>query len=93
MPNPPSGKSDSGAWYYFDGKQWLKYSSGEPADIPPPNSEMILDQKAEPTKVKTETKEEKSASQEPVVVAELYEEDQEPPAEVVDVEVITVIEA
>jgi Tol biopolymer transport system component/LysM repeat protein len=93
MPSPPSGKSDTGAWYYFDGKQWLKYSSGEPADIPPPDSEMILDQKAEPAKARTETKEEKPTREEPVVVAELYEEDEEPPAEVVDVEVITVIEA
>ena len=56
MPNPPSEKSDSGSWFYFDGKQWLKYSSGEPADdVPPPNPEMILDQKPEAAKPQAET--------------------------------------
>ncbi|MBN1218008.1 MAG: PD40 domain-containing protein [Anaerolineae bacterium] len=94
IPNPPSEKSDSGSWYYFDGKQWLKYSSGEPADdVPPPNPEMILEQKAEPAQAKARKKEE-TARVETVVVAELFEDDdEEPPVEIVDVEVITVIEA
>ncbi|MBN1991428.1 MAG: PD40 domain-containing protein [Anaerolineae bacterium] len=93
MPNPPSPKSDTGAWFYFDGKQWLKYSSGEPADVPPPDPEKILDQKAEPAKPKTEPKKTAPSKSDPVVVAELFEEDEEPVVEIVDVEVITVLEA
>jgi TolB protein len=85
MPKPPQSTSQSGTWYYFDGKQWLKYSSGEPADISPPDPRMILEQEPSPANVKVEPKSEP-------VVAELFEED-EPPVEVVDVEVITVIEA
>ncbi|RMF03235.1 MAG: hypothetical protein D6768_06380, partial [Chloroflexi bacterium] len=36
MPPPPTGDSETGSWYYFDGKQWLKYSTGEPEETPPP---------------------------------------------------------
>jgi TolB protein len=85
MPRPPTGDSQSGSWYYFDGKQWLKYSSGEPEEAPPADPKMVLDQQSEPAKAKTESKSEP-------VVAEFFEDD-EPPAEVVDVEVITVVEA
>jgi LysM repeat protein len=95
MPNPPANKSESGSWYYFDGKQWLQYSSGEPAsDVPPANPEMILDQAPGATTPKTQAKPAAApatAAAEPVVVAELFEEDDD--AEVVDVEVITIIEA
>ncbi|HXW00863.1 MAG TPA: hypothetical protein VEC93_20785, partial [Anaerolineae bacterium] len=92
MPSPPGGDSQSGSWFYFDGKQWLKYSSGEPAEAPPPDPKMVIDQDSpaapEPKAAKAKAAEPKS---EPAV-AELYEED-EPPVEVVDVEVVTVIEA
>ncbi len=84
-PSPPQGTSQSGTWYYFDGNQWLKYSSGEPADETPPDPRMILDQEPDSSKVKAGPKSEP-------VVAEFFEDD-EPPIEVVDVEVITVIEA
>jgi len=85
MPSPPSSDSQSGSWYYFDGKQWLKYSSGEPVETPPPDPKMVIDQESKSAKAKAEPKSEPA-------VAELYEED-EPPVEVVDVEVVTVIEA
>jgi TolB protein len=82
-PDSPQGTTQSGTWFYFDGEQWLKYSSGEPAEEPPPDPRMILDQK--PGGAKAESKSEP-------IVAEFFEDD-EPPIEVVDVEVITVIEA
>jgi LysM repeat protein len=85
MPPPPAGESNSGSWYYFDGKQWLKYSSGEPEEAPAPPPKMVIDQPGKGSEVKVE-----AASE--AVVAEVFEED-ESPIEVVDVEVITVIEA
>lgn len=89
MPTPPAGGSQSGSWYYFDGKQWLKYSSGEPAEAPPPDPKMVIDQESKPApQAKAATTEPKGEA----VVAELFEND-EPPVEVVDVEVITVLEA
>lgn len=86
MPRPPSGESSSGSWYYFDGKQWLRYASGEPEEAPPVDPKMVVDQEAREAapKATAETKSEP-------VVAELFEE--EPAPEVVDVEVITVVEA
>ncbi len=89
-PPPPDGESQSGSWYYFDGKQWLKYSSGEPAETPPANSKMVIDQESKPAPEPKATKPKAEVKSEPVV-AEFIEED-EPPVEVVDVEVITVIE-
>lgn len=90
MPTPPQGDSESGSWYYFNGQQWLKYSTGEPDETPPPAPKMVIDQEpksakgAEPPQVKVESKSEP-------MMAEVIEEE-EPPVEVVDVEVITVIE-
>lgn len=84
-PSPPKGASQSGTWYYHDGNQWLKYSTGEPADEPPPDPTKILDQDGKEATIKVEEKGES-------VVAEFFAEN-EPPIEVVDVEVITVIEA
>ncbi|MEW5957313.1 MAG: LysM peptidoglycan-binding domain-containing protein [Chloroflexota bacterium] len=82
---PARDRSESGSWYYFDGEQWLKYSTGEPAEAPPPPPKMILEQEAKPAKSRPEPKKE-----EPVVAE--FIEDEEPPVQVVDVEVITVIE-
>lgn len=89
MPSPPGGSSPSGSWYYFDGKQWLQYSSGEPAEAPPPAPKMVIDQES---KAAPEPKAAAAESKGEAVVAELFEDD-EPPVEVVDVEVITVLEA
>ncbi|MBE7467557.1 MAG: PD40 domain-containing protein [Anaerolineales bacterium] len=89
MPSPPGGDSSSGSWFYFDGKQWLKYSSGEPAEAPPPDPKLVIDQESNPA---AEPKPTKAAPKGEAVVAEFIEDD-EPPVEVVDVEVITVIEA
>ncbi len=80
VPTPPQGASQSGGWFYFDGSQWLKYSTGEPATESPPDPTKIKEQN--PAKVDNNDS----------VVAEFYKDD-EPPIEVVDVEVITVIEA
>ncbi len=83
-PVPPPGSSQSGAWFYFDNdkNQWLKYSTGEPAETPPPDTNSIAEQEAKPVQ---------DSANEPVV-AEFFEDD-EAPIEVVDVEVITVVEA
>ena len=86
---PPQAPSQSGNWYYFDGNQWLKYSSGEPAKETPPDPKLIIEQEATSSKQKAEVKAE---AKEEKVVAEFFEET-EPPVEVVDVEVITVVEA
>lgn len=87
MPSPPGGESQSGSWFFFDGKQWLQYSSGEPgATATPPK--MVIDQESSDT---PEAKSAKPAPKSEAVVAEFIEED-EPPIEVVDVEVITVID-
>ncbi len=86
--NLPSDRSESGSWYYFDGKQWLKYSTGEPDDAPPPPPKMVIEQQTKTTQQPTP---EKEAPKDEPVVAELLEDD-EPPVEVVDVEVITVLE-
>lgn len=86
MPNPPRDRSESGSWYYFDGRQWLKYATGEPEETPPPPPTMVIEQEAKPTAAAPAPK----PKEEPVV-AEFFEDD-EPPVEVVDVEVITVIE-
>jgi hypothetical protein len=83
MPPPPGGESNSGSWYYFDGKQWLKYASGEPEEAPAPPPKMVIDQPARGAEVKVE-----AASD--AVVAEIFEDD-ESSIEVVDVEVITVV--
>ncbi|MBE7551471.1 MAG: PD40 domain-containing protein [Anaerolineales bacterium] len=95
MPAPPGGGSQSGSWFYFDGKQWLKYASGEPAETPPPDPKMVIDQESKAAPEPKATAAEPKAKDEPkgqAVVAELFESD-EPPVEVVDVEVITVLEA
>ncbi len=89
-PPPPGGESESGSWYYFDGKQWLKYSSGEPAETPPTSPKMVIDQESKPAQEAKAAKPKAETKSKPVV-AEFVEED-ELPVEVVDVEVITVIE-
>jgi LysM repeat protein len=95
---PPGGDSSSGSWFYFDGKQWLKYSSGEPAGAPPPNPGMVIDQASEsapePKSAKAKADEPKVKVETPgeAVVAEFFEAE-ESPVEVVDVEVITVFDA
>lgn len=78
----------TGSWFYFDGKQWLQYSTGEPAKDAPPDPALIVDQDTKEPAARAKKAEPKA---EPVV-AEYIEED-EPPVEVVDVEVITVYEA
>ncbi|MDH3675937.1 MAG: LysM peptidoglycan-binding domain-containing protein, partial [Anaerolineae bacterium] len=83
-PIPPQGAAQSGTWYYHNGEQWLKYSTGEPAEETPPDPKLILDQ--EPDSAEDRVKPGSES-----VVAELFE-DEQPPVEVVDVEVITVIE-
>ncbi len=83
----PSPGQPSGSWFYFDGKQWLQYSTGEPAADTPPNPGLIVDQPAKETRPKPKAE---PASQ--PIVAE-YIEEEDPPIEVVDVEVITVFEA
>ncbi len=91
MPSPPPGAGgQSGSWFYFDGEQWLQYSSGEPAADTPPDPGLILEQDSEPAK-KEETEKAEPKEETTPIVAEFIEED-EPPAEVVDVEVITVFE-
>jgi TolB protein len=95
MPAPPGGGSQSGSWYFFDGKQWLKYASGEPAEAPPPDPKMVIDQESKAAPEPKAAAAAPKTNNEPkgeAVVAELFESD-EPPVEVVDVEVITVIEA
>lgn len=79
---PPKERSESGSWFYFDGEQWLKYAGSESEEKGAPPPKMVVDQPAQPAKEKP--------APEPVV-AEYF--DNEPPVEVVDVEVITVIEA
>ncbi len=91
MPTPPGGESQSGSWFYFDGKQWLKYASGEPADAPPADPKLVIDQESKPAAEPKSAKAKAEPKVEPVM-AEFIEE-AEPPIEVVDVEVITVIEA
>jgi TolB protein len=86
MPAPPQGATQGGVWYYHDGKQWLKYATGEPANETPPDPALILEHDSGPSIAKPKTQ-----ASEPMV-AELYEED-EPAVEVVDIEVITVYEA
>jgi len=85
-PRPPKERSESGSWFYFDGEQWLKYAADETADAPPtpPTKTGTQEEKAGPTK--------KQAA-EASVEAEYFDGDDEPPVEVVDVEVITVVEA
>ena len=101
-PNPPSTRTKSGSWFYYDGDQWLKYSSEESADdTPPPDQKMVVDQESEPEEAKAaepppdkvEAKEKAEPQAEEPVVAELFEDDDGPPPEVVDVEIVTVIEA
>jgi LysM repeat protein len=82
---PPKERSESGSWFYFDGDQWLKYASGEPDEASPTPPKMTLDQEPKPAPAK------KKATEAPVVAE--YFDDDEPPVEVVDVEVITVVEA
>lgn len=86
MPNPPGNRTKSGSWYYFDGKQWMKFSDDEAEDTPPPEFVKETEKAAKPDKSMAKPKEEP-------VVAELFEDDDEPPPEVVDVEVVTVFEA
>ncbi len=83
-PMPPKDPTDSGSWFYFDGQQWLKYATGEPVESPQPPPTMVIEQQPKSAKPKAEAKREP-------VVAEFIEAD-EPPVEVVDVEVITVID-
>jgi TolB protein len=84
-PPAPTSDAQSGSWYYHDGKQWLKYGSGESDQTPPNDPSIVLDQEAKPVpQPKVEAKSQP-------VVAEFVEAD-EPPIEVVDVEVITVID-
>lgn len=82
-PMPPKEPTDSGSWYYFDGQQWLKYATGEPDQSPQSLPKMVIEQQPKSAKVKAEPKSEP-------VMAEFIED--EPPVEVVDVEVITVID-
>jgi TolB protein len=89
MPTPPGGESGPGSWFYFDGKQWLQYSSGEPAETAAP-PKMVIDQDATSTQEAKAAKPKKESKSEPVVAEFIAEE--EPPVEVVDVEVITVID-
>ena len=95
-PNPPRNRSKSGSWYYFDGNQWLQYSTEEPTgESPPPAPEPTKAKEASTEAEKAEPKqaedEVKIETQEEPVVAELFED--EPAPEVVDVEIVTVIEA
>ena len=92
---PPAAAGQSGSWFYFDGDQWLQYSNDEPASETPPDPGLILEQDSEPANETKEAEEPEKVEpkEEPKpIVAEFIEED-EPPAEVVDVEVITVFEA
>lgn len=89
MPAPPSGESSSGSWFFFDGKQWLQYSSGEPAATATP-PKMVIDQESPATPEIKSAKPKAEAKSDPVI-AEVIEED-ESPVEVVEVEVITVID-
>lgn len=88
QPTPPQGAPQGGTWYYHDGKQWLKYSTGEPAEDVPPDPPVILEHEVESPRAK---KAKPKVESEPAV-AEFFEDD-EPPVEVVDIEVITVFEA
>jgi LysM repeat protein len=81
-PPPPNAATQSGTWFYFDGKQWLQYSTGEPAADTPPDPKLILEQEPQAPKEK--------ARVEPITAEYIAEDD--PPVEVVDVEVITVVE-
>ena len=99
-PNPPTSRSKSGSWYFFDGDQWLKYSKeDDPGAEPPPEvvKEMTQEREEKPVaKAAPKPKKREEKKEEPVeepVVAELFEEENEPPPEVVDVEIVTVIEA
>lgn len=87
QPAPPAAGGQGGSWFYFDGKQWLQYATGEPPQDTPPDPSLIVDQDTEKEQPKTDKPE---AASEPVVAE--YIEDDEPPVEVVDVEVITVFE-
>jgi hypothetical protein len=81
-PTPPGAAAQSGMWLYFDGQQWLQYSTGEPVADVPPDPKLILEQEPHPAKQQTAAT---------PITAEFIAED-EPPIEVVDVEVITVVE-
>lgn len=89
MPSPPGGEGQSGSWFFFDGKQWLQYASGEPAATATP-PKMVIDQEPPATPETKSAKPKAEAKSEPVI-AEFIEE-AEPPVEVVEVEVITVID-
>ncbi len=87
MPPSPTGDSQSGSWFYYNGKQWLKYGSGEAQAAPPP----VSNQEPKPAAEEVKPAKPKVAPKNELVVAEFIEAD-EPPVEVVDVEVITVID-
>lgn len=93
MPSTPAGTSQSGSWYYFDGSQWLKYSADESAETTALEPEKIPDAPPDPKtdSAKAEVAKPSSEDKSEPVVAEYFEEE-EPPVEVVDVEVITVVE-
>lgn len=84
----PKQRSASGSWYYFDGEQWLRYSTEEPEETPPP---AIINQTPASAEEKQPEPTAEPVKIEEPVEAELFEEE-EAPVEVVDVEVITVIE-
>ncbi len=85
---PPAPPGQSGSWFYFDGNQWLQYANNQPATDAPPDPNLIVEQK--PAEKSAAPRVEAKPKSEPIV-AEFVQED-EPPVEVVDVEVITVIE-
>ncbi|MCB0209528.1 MAG: hypothetical protein KDJ52_09370, partial [Anaerolineae bacterium] len=86
QPAPPPASAPSGDWYYHDGKQWLKYSSGEPAEGVVPDLGDIPDQTMQETAEAPEPR--RSKKSEPVI-AEFFDDD-DTDIEVVDVEVIPV---
>ena len=88
QPAPPAS-APSGDWYYHDGKQWLKYSSGEPAEGPVPDVGAMPDQKTEEVSTAEIKAEPKTGKKSEPVVAQSFDDDSDD-IEVVDVEVIPV---
>ncbi len=86
-PPAPVRQGEGGSWYYFDGEKWLRYGGDETA--PPPPAEAV-EPKAKPAAEPASEARPKAEPAAEKVEAELFED--EPPVEVVDVEVITVIE-
>lgn len=91
-PPPPADSGDkSGGWYYFDGKQWMRYeSNGSEEEKPAPPAQATEAAKPQQEEQAPEPAPKKDEAE--PAVAEFYAEE-EPPVEVVDVEVITVVDA